>query len=310
MNGRKPDATGPGAGGPGGRGAADERPFPSPLQASLLALLGIFVANLVGALLLDATSPTTAAGLATVIGLGAAGLLGATHVPPPHAARLGLRGLRLVQLVPLLLLVPVAVLAAELDPLLSTWWPAPDVAERAERMREALPTDERLALVETLVVAVGLAPLVEEWLFRGVIQQGLVAHMGARFGVVVTALLFALGHGGAGISAQSYAAIVTQIFVLGLAFGFVRQATGSLLAAILLHAAVNGLGVLSLHLGETVGVPGPATAAGAAPEHLPLALLAGCAASVALGVWWLGRIPPVPLRPEPPRADDESSWLP
>jgi hypothetical protein len=284
-------------------------PFPSPFQASLLALLGIFVANLVGALLLDATSPTTAAGLATVIGLGAAGLLGATHVPPPHAERLGLRGLRLGHLLPLALLLPVALLAAELDPLLSTWWPAPDAPARAERMREVLPTGERLALIETLVVAVGLAPLVEEWLFRGVIQQGLVAHLGTRAGVLVTALLFALGHGGAGISAQSWVAVVAQIFVIGLAFGFVRQATGSLLAAVLLHAGVNALGVVSLLLGDALALP---RATGAAPgsAHLPPAVLAGSAASVALGVWWLRRIPPVPLRPEPSAPEDEGPWLP
>jgi len=280
-----------------------EEPFPGPFQASLLALLGIFVTSLVAVLLQDATSPTTAAGLATVLGLGAAGLLGAAHVPPPHAERMGLRALRLAHLLPLALLVPVALLAAELDPLLSTWLPAPDAAEHAERMREVLPTGERLALVETVVVAVGLAPLVEEWLFRGVIQQGLVARLGGGAGVVLTALLFALGHGGAGMSAQSWAAVVAQIFVLGLAFGFARQATGSLFAAILLHAGVNGLGVLSLAFDEA------SASVDAAAAHLPLAALAASALSVALGAWWLRRVPPAPLRPEPP-AEDDDSWLP
>jgi membrane protease YdiL (CAAX protease family) len=181
---------GPDGGGP---------PSPSPLQASLLALLGLFLASLVAVLLSGVTSPTTAAGVGTVVGIGAAGALGAAHMPPPHAERLGLRGLRLAQLPPLALLVPVALLAAQLDPLLSQWLPAPDAPERAERMREGLPTDERLALLETLVVAVGLAPLVEEWLFRGVIQQGLVARLGAGAGIGTTALLFAIAHGGGGL---------------------------------------------------------------------------------------------------------------
>jgi membrane protease YdiL (CAAX protease family) len=276
--------------------------FPSPFQASLLALLGIFVTSLIAVLLQEVTSPTTAAGLATVLGLGAAGLLGASHVPPPHAGRLGLRGLRLVQLPALALLLPVALLAAELDPLFSTWLPAPDAAEYDQRMREVLPTGDDLALVETLVVAVGLAPLVEEWLFRGVIQQGLVTHLGVAGGILVTALLFALGHGGAGMSAQAWAAVVAQIFVLGLAFGWVRHATGSLFAAILLHAGVNGLGVLSLTL--------DASEPGAADDHLPLAALAAAAVSVALGVFWLRRIAPAPLRPEPPPKEDEGPWLP
>lgn len=276
---------------PDAKAAREPRAFPSPFQASLLVLSGVFVASLVAALVQEATSPATAAGLATVFGLGAAALLGASHVPPPHAERLGLRRLRPAQLVALVLLLPVVLLAAELDPLLSTWLPAPDAAAYEQRLREALPTGEKLGLVETVVVVMGLAPLVEEWLFRGVIQQGLVAHLGATGGIFVTALLFALGHGGAGLSVQAWAAVVAQVFVLGLAFGWVRHATGSLFAAILLHAGTNGLGVLALTLGQSQ--------AAAAGGHLPLGVLAGAALSVALGGWWLRRIPPVPAAPEP-----------
>lgn len=280
-------------------------PFPGPLQASLLALLGVFVAQLIGFLMLDFTSPTTAAGIATVVGVGAAGLLGASHVPPPHAERLGLRRLRWPHAPALLLMLPIALLAAQLDPLLAKWLPPPDAVERAERLREVLPTDERLALVETLVVAVGLAPVVEEWLFRGVIQQGLVAHLGPVAGVVTTALLFALGHGGSGLSGQSYLAVVAQIFAIGLAFGYVRHVTGSLLAAIALHAAVNALGVLLLHAGDAVALPG----ADPASAFLPGWLLGAAVVSVALGAAWLRRIAPAPLPAEPPREADDS-WPP
>jgi hypothetical protein len=36
------------------------------------------------------------------------------------------------------------------------------------------------------------------------------------------------------------------------------------------------------------------------------------AASVALGAWWLRRVPPAPLRPDPPppEREDEGPWLP
>lgn len=280
-------------------GAPGLRGFPSPFQAALLVLLGVFVASLIAVLLAEPTSPTTAVGLGTVFGLGTAALLGASHVPPPHAERLGLRSLRPAQLAALTLLLPVALLVAELDPLLSTWLPAPDAAALEQSIREALPTDEKLGLVETVVVAVGLAPLVEEWLFRGVIQQGLVAHLGVAGGIFVTALLFALGHGGEGISAQSWTAVVAKIFVLGLALGWVRHVTCSLFAAILLHAGVNGLGVLALAFDETPP--------GAAEGHLPLAVLAGAALSVALGGWWLRRLPPAPALPNPPASGADAA---
>jgi membrane protease YdiL (CAAX protease family) len=281
------------------RGAPAAPPFPSPLQASLLAVLGVVLTGATAAMLIRVTSPTTAVGFATVLGVGAAGLLGAAHVPPPHGARLGLRGLRLLHVPPLLLLAPVTLLAAALEPLLAAWLPPPDAPAVADRVREVLPTGDALALVETAVVTVGLAPIVEEWLFRGVIQQGLVARLGGPVGVATTALLFALGHGGGGFSAQSTAAVVAQIFVIGLGFGYAREVTGSLLAPIGLHAAVNAIGVLGL-----AATAEAAGGAGLEPEQSPVVTLASLA-SVALGAWWLRRIPPVPLRPEPPARDGE-----
>jgi membrane protease YdiL (CAAX protease family) len=260
-------------------------PFPGPLQASLLALLGIFLANLAAAALAGAPTPTAALGFACVLGLGAAGALGAAHVPPPHAERLGLRGLGARQAAAVLLLVPVGLLASEIGHLLAIWLPPPDAEQLAQRVQEVLPTGGGLALAETALVAIGLVPLFEEWLFRGVIQQGLVATAGARAGVVLTALLFALGHSGVGVSAPSWVAALLEGFALGLAFGYARHVTGSLLAAVLLHAGVNALGVSALALADTVPIPGY-NAAGA---HLPLPLLAAAAVSTVLGLLLLPR---------------------
>lgn len=276
-------------------------PFPSPVQASLLALLGVLFSSVLAVGLREVVSPTAAIGIASVVGLGAAGALGAAHVPAPHAERLGLRGLRVQHLLALLLLLPVALLTSEIGRLLALWWPAPDATQVIERTQGLLPVDAGLALLETLVVAVGLAPVIEEWLFRGVIQQGLVATLGPGAGIVTTALLFGLGHGGTGVSAQSWLAIVSQGFALGLAFGYARLFSGSLLAAIGLHAGINLAGVLAIAFADTVPVPGY-NQAGA---HLPAPLLAIAAGSVGLGAWWLRLVPPLPLRPEP--ADDAAT---
>jgi membrane protease YdiL (CAAX protease family) len=272
--------------------------FPGPLQAALLTLLASFVSALIAVLALEFTSPTTAMALAAVVGLGAAGALGAASIPPPHAERVGLRGLPLRQLAPLLLLLPVALLATELGHLLRGWLPPPDAAQVTERALERLPTDDGLAIVETLITTVGLAPVIEEWFFRGVLQQGLVARLGAVGGVVLTALLFAFGHGAPGLSPQSWLVIVAQGFVLGLTFGFARHVTGSLLAAILLHLGVNGAGVLGLAGADRVAIPGY-NAPGA---HLPLPLLIASLAAVAVAIAWLlrGRDLPRPDPDDPP----------
>jgi uncharacterized protein len=78
-------------------------------------------------------------------------------------------------------------------------------------------------------------PFFEEFLFRGFLFAGL---KGTRLGIsgtiVVTGLVFALLH-----AAQYGAAVIAQIFVLGIVFGLVRWRTGSLWSTILLHALWN-----------------------------------------------------------------------
>ena len=81
--------------------------------------------------------------------------------------------------------------------------------------------------------------------------------------------------------------------------GWVRIATGSLFAAIALHAVVNGLVMVSAAL----------AGAGVLPDLRPLApgLLAASLVSVVLGGWWIARVPQAALRAEEPLAD-EDGW--
>lgn len=269
------------------------RPFPSPFQAALLTLMGSFFA---GAVLLAASqwmSPTSALGLGTVVGFGVAGALGAASVPRPHGVRVGLRGISRRHLLPVLLLLPTVLLAREVANVVAALLPAPDAPQVAQEILEKLPTDTRFALLETAVAGVGLVPVVEEWFFRGVIQQGLVATAGVRGGIFLTALLFAVGHGGPGISPQSWAALVAQALVLGLVLGYLRHATGSILPPILLHVGINGLGVLALALPALIAIPGY----NAPGEHTPIALLVPSVLAVAAAIWLLSRETPEPAPP-------------
>ncbi len=268
------------------------RPFPTPLNAALLTMMGVFFTSGIAIMMSEWTTPTAAVGIAAVLGLGGAGLLGATNIPPPHAERVGLRGLRAQQLLPLLLLLPIALIASEVDNVIGLIFPAPDAQLVVQETLDKLPTDTRLSVLETLIVAVGLVPVVEEWFFRGVVQQGLVASMGAAGGIFVTALFFALGHG-AGLSPQAWGALVAQTLVLGITFGYARHRTGSLLAPILLHIGVNGMGVVAMAAPLLIAVPGY-NAAGA---HTPLLVLLPAIVSVAVGAWFLSKevVPEIPV---------------
>ncbi len=91
-----------------------------------------------------------------------------------------------------------------------------------------------------IAAAVLIAPLIEEIVFRGIIQSGLrQAGVVARpwHAIVATAALFALIHGNVAYQAWP------GLFVLALGLGYVYERTGSLWSSILIHAIFNALNI-------------------------------------------------------------------
>jgi uncharacterized protein len=89
------------------------------------------------------------------------------------------------------------------------------------------------------VVAV-LVPLVEEFVFRGVVLQGLARHIKFGWAALLQAAVFAVMH-------ESLAALPI-IFLLGLAAAWLVRRTGGLLAPILMHSMNNtaALGAINM----------------------------------------------------------------
>ena len=136
---------------------------------------------------------------------------------------------------------------AELADASSTGWPA-------------------LALAALVVIPLGTV-LPEELAFRGVLWAQLCRRHGPRAATVGSSVLFGLWHvlpalgGGAandvavgavgGGAAGTAVRVVGTVLVTGLAgvgFCWLRTASGSLLAPVLVHWATNGLGVLAVAL--------------------------------------------------------------
>lgn len=88
-----------------------------------------------------------------------------------------------------------------------------------------------------------LAPLVEEFMYRGVLMVSLMKLMGAGGAIFGSSLLFALAH------ARDQPQSVLSVFVLGLAFGYVAYRTRSLLASIVTHALFNSVMVVGTFFG-------------------------------------------------------------
>jgi membrane protease YdiL (CAAX protease family) len=88
------------------------------------------------------------------------------------------------------------------------------------------------------VLAVAIAPLLEELVFRGVVQHTLERRWGDRSAIGATALLFALVH---------FRPWVLPLYIfLGLAFGYAVYATRSIWAGVVLHAANNATAMLGV----------------------------------------------------------------
>jgi membrane protease YdiL (CAAX protease family) len=136
----------------------------------------------------------------------------------------------------------------------------------------------RLALS---LLAVASAPLLEEFVFRGLMQRPLERRWGPRAAISVTAAVFALFH------------FLPWIFpvhlLLGLAFGFAVYATRSIWAGVILHAANNAVALLTL--GSEAPEPVPTVwETGITPELRTALVVLVLASALALRVArWLWR---------------------
>jgi uncharacterized protein len=93
--------------------------------------------------------------------------------------------------------------------------------------------DSDLGVWGGVVRVVIIAPIVEEFIFRGVIMTGFMRNYRIGYAITFSALMFALFH----LNPWQFPATL----MLGLALGWVRYRTGSLLACIAGHAIHNGL---------------------------------------------------------------------
>jgi membrane protease YdiL (CAAX protease family) len=91
---------------------------------------------------------------------------------------------------------------------------------------------ERLGLLASLLVIAVSPALLEEVIFRGMLQGRLMALMGRHLGIFVTAVTFALVHG--------QPAVLPIHLGIGIYLGYLRERANSLLPGMLIHFLYNG----------------------------------------------------------------------
>ena len=121
------------------------------------------------------------------------------------------------------------VLSDELDRIVKLVVPAP---EYIVDMNGLLQPESFLGYILLFVAVAVIAPLGEELLFRGFLQQFLEKHWkDVTRAILITALLFATIH--------MNPFWFVQIYILGIMLGFLSWKTGSVLAALILHGMNN-----------------------------------------------------------------------
>jgi membrane protease YdiL (CAAX protease family) len=98
------------------------------------------------------------------------------------------------------------------------------------------------------LLAVGVAPAVEEFVFRGVLYAGFSRSWGPVSAGVLVTVLFTATHA---LSALTYWPAVIAITSVGVGALVLRVRTASLLPAVLLHATYNSLLVVAVYVGAT-----------------------------------------------------------
>lgn len=98
----------------------------------------------------------------------------------------------------------------------------------------------------TVTTVVFFAPLIEETMFRGLLQSFIRQHLGSKQAIGITSLLFAFFHYSPE-QGLGNVPIIGALFVLALFLGYLYEKRGSLLAPITLHAVFNAISVANLY---------------------------------------------------------------
>jgi membrane protease YdiL (CAAX protease family) len=173
---------------------------------------------------------------ALVLGLarpGGAGSLGLVEAPTPAS----------VLFVPLVLFPAIVFFSFVLQ---LTWIPLlramnMEVDQEIVRLLMDLDPEE---LGRAALFAVGVAPVVEELLFRGFLLSALAGRLGERSALLWSSLIFSLLHG---------VASLPLLFVLSLFLGWLQLRTRCILVPILAHAFYNGFTFVLLALSQARG---------------------------------------------------------
>ncbi len=182
-------------------------------------------------------------------------LVGELAILLPPLLILGQRKLKFLDVLPLhkvslvtvgmaiLFIAGVIGLVSVFEVLIIPYFPIPDFLQQ---MDETLFDGGILANVILITAAILIAPVVEEFLFRCLLQQSLFYHLGSLLpAMVIPTIIFALFH----VGYLFYFPAMLELIALGLLLAWLMAKTGNILIPILTHGLFNLSAFSGLFLG-------------------------------------------------------------
>jgi len=124
------------------------------------------------------------------------------------------------------------------------------LAAKVVRTNVKMPIQEllrdRQSVLLLMTLAILLAPVVEETIFRGFLYPVLARSFGRPAGVLATGALFGLMHAGQLGNAWGFVAL---LILVGVVLTYARARTGTVLASFLLHLGYNTMLFVSFYIG-------------------------------------------------------------
>ncbi len=103
----------------------------------------------------------------------------------------------------------------------------------------ALSDHQILFWVMSISVIV-IIPMIEEFLFRGLLQTWMRYHLGKVWAILLTSLIFATAHFSVQQGIFNFE-LIASLFVLSCFLGYLWERQGNLIASVTLHATVNAV---------------------------------------------------------------------
>jgi uncharacterized protein len=215
------------------------RPWTAPValvSALLVAFVGGLIVALVGAAFgheLDDTPPGVLMGATFIqdVGFVAAAVLFASMTGPTWATQFGLRRTRVLPAIGWMLVLYFGFIAFS-----GLWQQAVEIEEDTELLRDLGVRESTVALVAAMVMVCVVAPVVEEFFFRGFFFTALRNWKGMWPAAILTGVVFGAIHVG-----SSPAGALVPLAVLGFGLCLLYAKTGSLYPCIAVHAINNSI---------------------------------------------------------------------